>query len=224
MSKKKKIVFHSNHSRAFTGFGKNCRNILCHLEKTGKYDIVEFCNGISWSTPALKTLPWKTYGSLPDDQALLQKLNTDPQLARAAGYGANMVDQVIREEKPDLYIGAEDIWAFNGYTKRPWWNKTNCMVWTTLDSLPILPDAVSVAPQIKHYYVWASFAEKALHALGHDHVKTLHGSIDESTFYRLSDENRQKLRHSKGIPQNCFIVGFVFRNQLRKTKPTIKQF
>jgi hypothetical protein len=177
MSKKKKIVFHSNHSRAFTGFGKNTKNILRYLHGTGKYDIVEFCNGMSWSTQHLSTLPWKARGSLPDDQGLLQKLNQDPQLARAAGYGANMIDEIIKQEKPDLYIGSEDIWAFNGYTKKPWWNKTNCMIWTTLDSLPILPDAISSAPQIKNYYVWASFAEKAMREAGHSHVRTRHGSL-----------------------------------------------
>ena len=221
MDKKKKIVFHSNHSRAFTGFGKNCKNSLLHLHETGKYEIVEFCNGVSWSAPHLKTLPWRAYGSLPDDQGLLQQLNKDPQLARAAGYGANMIDQLIKQEKPDIYIGAEDIWAFNGYTERPWWNKTNCMIWTTLDSLPILPDAVSNAPAIKNYYVWASFAEKALAKLGHGHVKTLHGSVDCSTLYRLKDEERNELRGRYGIPQNAFVIGFVFRNQLRKTVPNL---
>lgn len=218
---KKKIVFHSNHSRAFTGFGKNCKNVLSHLYRTGKYDIVEFCNGLPWGSPELKKLPWKAFGSLPEDPELVQKLNADPHLARQAGYGSNMVDQIIRQEKPDLYIGAEDIWAFNGYTDRVWWNKTNCMVWTTLDSLPLLPDAVSAAPKIKNYFVWASFAEKALKSLGHSHVKTLHGSIDCSHFYRMSNEKRAALRQRFGIPQNSYITGFVFRNQLRKSVPNI---
>jgi len=216
-NKKKKIVFHSNSSRAYTGFGKNCKNVLAYLHSTGKYDIVEFGNGFSWSAPSFKTLPWKGFGSLPDDQALLQKLNNDPQLGRAAGYGGSMVDQIIQQEKPDIYIGAEDIWAFNGYTERPWWNKTNCMVWTTLDSLPILPDAVVNAPKIKNYYVWATFAQKALNDLGHKHVDTLHGAIDCSKFYRFDNEKRAKLRQAHGIPQNSYIIGFVFRNQLRKS-------
>ncbi len=218
---KKKIVFHSNHTRAFTGFGKNAKNLLIYLHKTGKYDLVEFCNGLHWGDPSLKKLPWKAYGSLPEDPELLQQLNADPQLGRAAGYGASMVDQIIQQEKPDLYIGAEDIWAFNGYMKRKWWNKTNCMIWTTLDSLPILPDAVSCAPDVKNYYVWASFAERALHALGHTHVKTLRGSLDCSTFWRLEDDQRALLRQNLQIPQNIFIIGFVFRNQLRKSVPNI---
>ena len=193
--RKKKILFHSNHSKAFTGFGKNAKNILLHLHKTGKYEIVEFANGFQWSNPKMKRMPWKAYGSLPDDPALIEKLNRDPQLGRAAGYGANMIDKIIEQEKPDLYIGAEDIWAFNGYTDKDWWNKTNCMIWTTLDSLPLLPDAINKAPEIKNYYVWASFAEKNMHELGHKHVKTLHGSIDCSTFYKLDKENKSNYDH-----------------------------
>lgn len=219
--RKKKILFHSNYSKAFTGFGKNTKNVLKYLYKTGKYEIVEFANGLRWSDPSLETIPWKTIGSLPDDQGLLQKLNQDPQLARAAGYGANMIDKVITQEKPDLYIGSEDIWAFNGYMQKEWWNKTNCMIWTTLDSLPILPLAVNEAKNIKNYYVWASFAEKALHEIGHNHVKTLHGAIDCSTFYRLEDEQRLNLRKYHGINPNDFVIGYVFRNQLRKSVPNI---
>ena len=45
MPKKKKILFHSNHSKAFTGFGKNCKNVLTYLHKTGKYEIIEAANG-----------------------------------------------------------------------------------------------------------------------------------------------------------------------------------
>ena len=219
--RKKKILFHSNHSKAFTGFGKNAKNVLIHLHKTGKYEIVEFANGFQWSAPKLKQLPWRAYGSLPDNPALIEKLNKDPKLGRAAGYGANMIDRIIQQEKPDLYIGAEDIWAFNEYTEKKWWNKTNCMIWTTLDSLPILPDAVNKASEIKNYYVWASFAEKALHDLGHNHVKTLHGSIDCSTFFRLENERRTQLRAINGIDPNSYVIGFIFRNQLRKSVPNI---
>ena len=63
---KKKILFHSNHSKAFTGFGKNCKNILSHLFSSGKYEIIEACNGISKSHPSLSKMPWKCIGTLPN--------------------------------------------------------------------------------------------------------------------------------------------------------------
>jgi glycosyltransferase involved in cell wall biosynthesis len=219
--KKKKLLIHSNHCKAFTGFGKHTKNILIHLHKTGKYDIVEFSNGMHWGDPELKKLPWKCEGSLPNDPGLLRKLNQDPNLGRQAGYGAQMIDQIIKEEKPDMYIGIEDIWGFSGYTDKKWWNKINSMIWTTLDSLPILPEAEKVASKIKHYYVWSSFAERALKELGHDHVKTLHGAVDTGVYHRLKDESRKKLREKYSIPEDEFIIGFVFRNQLRKSVPNL---
>lgn len=221
MPKKKKIVIHSNHCKAFTGFGKNAKNILIYLEKTGKYDIVEFCNGIRWGDPSLNKMPWKAQGSLPSSISTLKKLQKDPALAKSAAYGSEMVDSIIENEKPDIYLGIEDIWAFSGYANRKWWNKINCMIWTTLDSLPILPEAVKAAPKIKNFYTWASFAQKSLNDIGQDHVKTLRGSLDTSHFFKLEESKKQKLRQEHRIESNDFVVGFVFRNQLRKSVPNL---
>lgn len=216
--KKKTVLIHSNFCKAFTGFGKNKKNILRYLFKTGKYELIELANGRHWNDPELAKMPWKCVGSLPEPSALSQLKEHEQQ--RAAAYGMFMIDKAIETFKPDVYIGIEDIWAFDGYYDKPWWKKVNSMVWTTLDSLPILQSAIDAAPKTKHYYVWASFAEKALKTLGYDHVKTLRGSLDVKQFYRIEDRKRQKLRESFGI-ENDFIIGFVFRNQLRKSVPNL---
>ena len=218
---KKKILFHSNHSKAFTGFGKNCKNILSYLYSTGNYEVIEVCNGFGKNSPNLSKLPWKCIGTLPSDPVRLEKIKKDPNLHRAAGYGSETIDEIIKEFKPDVYIGAEDIWGFNKFWERKWWNNINCMIWTTLDSEPILPLAVEAAPHIKHYYVWASFAERELNKLGHNHVKTLRGSVDCKNFYKLDGAERSKLRKRYFIDSNSFIIGFVFRNQLRKSVPNL---
>ena len=219
--KKKKILFHSNNSRAFTGFGKNAKNIMKYLSNTGKYEIIEAANGIRYNDPSLKFRPWKAFGTLPEDPNVIKKLNQDPALARQAGYGVEMIDEIIKKERPDLYLGVEDIWAFEKIIEKRWWNKTNSMIWTTLDSLPILPLAEKSAEKIKNYYVWASFAEKALKNKSHDHVKTLRGSIDTSLFKKLEKDKRLELRKSNKIPKSSFVIGFVFRNQLRKSVPNL---
>lgn len=217
MSKKKTVLIHSNFCRAYTGFGKNKKNILRYLYNTGKYNIVELSNGVQWDDPATKLLPWECRGATPPAHEL-QGLSPEDQ--RAEGYGRKLVDKAIKEFKPDVYIGMEDIWAFNAFHTKPWWNKINTMIWTTLDSLPILPQAVEYAPKIKHYYVWASFAETAMKEMGYNHVKTLRGSLDTSKFFRLKDKKRASLRKSNNLSDE-FIVGFVFRNQLRKSVPNI---
>jgi glycosyltransferase involved in cell wall biosynthesis len=225
MQNKKTILIHSNFCKAFTGFGKNKKNILRYLYSTGKYNIIEAANGHQLDDPYLKSVPWKCYGTLPPMQKL-QSMNADQQ--RATSYGGDMIDEIINLSKPDVYIGIEDIWAFNDFHKKSWWNKINCMVWTTLDSLPILQQAIDYAPKIKNYYVWASFAEKAFNKMGYDHIKTLRGSLDVKNFFRLRDEDRSQLRQKFNIEQNTFIIGFVFRNQLRKSVPNLlegfKQF
>ena len=217
----KKVLIHSNHSKAFTGFGKHTKNLLIYLQKTGKYELVEFAKGRKWSDPSLSKMPWKTYGSAPDSDIATQKAARDPKLKRQLGYGGIMIDEVIEKEKPDVYIGIEDIWAFSGYWEKPWWDKINHAVWTTLDSLPILPEAVNVAPRIKNYFVWASFAEKAMQELGHDHVKMMRGSLETDQFFKLNKDDKLKLRSAFGIDKKEFIIGFVFRNQLRKSVPNL---
>jgi glycosyltransferase involved in cell wall biosynthesis len=214
---KKKVLFHSNFCRAFTGFGKNKKNILRYLYDTGKYELIELANGKQWDDPQCAAMPWKCVGAMPNSASIQ---GMDDSQKRAEGYGLSAVDRAVKEFKPDVYIGMEDIWAFRDYHKKPWWNKINTMVWTTLDSLPILPQAIEYASKTKNYFVWASFAEKAMNEMGYDNVKTLRGSLDHKNFFRLSDEDRSKLRGFHNLKDE-FIIGFVFRNQLRKSVPNI---
>ena len=218
---KKKVLLQTDFSLAKTGFGRNAKSILRHLFKSNKYEIVHYCCGINWSHPELKRTPWKSVGSLPDNQQELDQLNRDPNLARMASYGQYNLDKIIEQEKPDVYIATQDIWVVDFAIDKPWFNKINSVIWTTLDSLPILPLAVEKAPKIKNYWIWSDFATKELHRMGFSHVKTVHGSLEEDKFYRLSDDQRLKLRKDHNIPEDAFIVGFVFRNQLRKSVPNL---
>lgn len=219
---KKKILYHSNYSKIFSGFGKNAKNILSYLQKTGKYDLVELSNGVVKGNPELSKLPWRAVGGVPNDQESINRINKDPNIQKTAQYGFLAIDNIIKSEKPDIYLGVEDIWGISPLTKKPWWNKINCIVWSTLDSLPILPDAVNCADKIKNYYVWASFAEKAMKEThGQKHVKTLHGAVDTKSFYNLGEDYKQKLRNNFKIDKDAFVIGFVFRNQLRKSVPNL---
>lgn len=214
--RKKTILLHSNFCKAFTGFGKNQKNILKYLYKTGKYNVVEAANMKSVDDPSLSLLPWDCYGTIPKDYHALPE-----EKKKMAGYGFFEIDNIVEKVRPDVYIGAEDIWGFTNFHHKAWWNKVNSVVWTTLDSLPILPQAIEYAPKIKNYFVWSSFAEKAFKKIGYDHVKTLRGSLDTENFFKLEEEQKSKLRSFHGINEDDFVVGFVFRNQLRKSVPNL---
>lgn len=219
MKNKKTVLIHSNFCKAFTGFGKNKKNILRYLYSTNKYNIIEAANGHDFrKNHTTNSTPWPCYGTLPSMETI-HSLSQEDQ--RVAGYGGLIIDQIINQVKPDVYIGIEDIWAFNQYHTKPWWNKINCMVWTTLDSLPLLSQAIEYAPKIKNYYVWSSFAEKAFQRMGYNHIKTLHGSVDINNFHKLNVDKKNELRIQNNIEPDSFIIGFVFRNQLRKSVPNL---
>ena len=220
---KKKILYHSDFSLLKTGFARTAKLVLTYLYNTGKYDIVQYSCGTAVGNPHFERLPWKNIGTLPNSVQEQKALNKDPRLARMASYGSLNIDEVISAEKPDVYIAVQDIWGIDYSIEKPWFSKINSVVWTTLDSVPILPTAVKAAEKSKNYWVWGKFAEKALHELGHEHVKTVHGPLDESCFYRLEDEERSLLRESFNIEQEAMVIGFVFRNQLRKSVPNLLQ-
>ena len=217
----KKLLFQTDSSLAKTGFGRNAKALLSYLYKTKKYEIVQYCCGTSYSEPTLNRTPWKSIGTLPDDQNERHRISQDAGQARIASYGGYLIDKVIKEEKPDFYFGVQDIWGTEFAIDKPWFNKINSVIWTTLDSLPILPTAIKNAPKIKNYWIWSDFATKALNEMGHKHVKTMHGCVDASNFFRLEDEERKKLRVRNNIDPDAFIIGFVFRNQLRKSVPNL---
>lgn len=225
--KKKKIVFHSDFSLMKTGFGRAAKALLSYLYKTNKYEIVHYCCHVTENFPDLKKTPWKSIGCMPEhEQTVNQALaglneHEKQHRMRAMWYGAYNIDRVIQNEKPDFYFGVQDIWGVDYSIDKPWFNVTNSVIWTTLDSLPILPGAVQKADKIKNYWIWSSFATKALHQLGHKHVQTVHGPLEDKNFYPIDSEKRLAIRRCFGIEDDRFVVGFVFRNQLRKSLPNL---
>lgn len=220
--RKKKILFQSDSSLAKTGFGRSAKEVLLHLYKTDKYDLVEYCCSKHWSNdPEHHRKPWPSFGTIPDNMMELQSIAPDEQSKRLASYGLHYLDKIIYQEKPDIYIAVQDIWGIDFAIDKPWFNEITSVLWTTLDSLPILKSAREIAPKVKNYWVWSSFAEEAMHQLGHKHVRTVHGAISPNEFHRLSNQQRAQLRHQFKIPQDSFIIGFVFRNQPRKSVPNL---
>ena len=138
-----------------------------------------------------------------------------------ASYGAFKIDDVMKREKPDVYIGVQDIWGCDFAIDKTWFTPSNMAIWTTLDSLPILPSAVKAASKMKHFWCWSDFATKSLRTLGHEHVNTMRGPLQTQDFYRLDEETRLKNRQLFGINPDTFVIGFVFRNQLRKSVPNL---
>ncbi len=197
------------------------REVLTKLYKLDKYDITLYAAGMPWEHPDFERWPWKVFGTLPNNQAEIEQLNRDPNLAREANYGGYYIDKLVKEVKPDIIFMSEDPWAFEGWRHKSWWGKVPCVVHTTLDSRPIYPAAIELAKATPYFYSWADFATQELHKLGQKHVKTLRGTVNSDVYRRLPEYERIQLREKHGIPKNAYCMGMLSRNQLRKSFPNI---
>tara|TARA_Y100000593_G_scaffold749_1_gene1444 strand:+ start:69569 stop:71500 length:1932 start_codon:yes stop_codon:yes gene_type:complete len=219
--RKKKVLYHSDFALLKTGFGKVSKHILSHLYKTSKYDIVQLCCGLTDDNPQYTRVPWECVGAMPNDPEQIKQYDRDPKLAQMASYGAQRIDELVNKIKPDVYIGVQDIWGVDFAVNKKWFPYVNSAIWTTLDSLPILPTAVEASKKVDNFWIWSNFATEELKKLGQGHVKTVRGPLDHSNFFRLKDQDRLALRKRFGIADDAFVVGFVFRNQLRKSVPNL---
>lgn len=221
MNRKKKIVFQSDYCKAKTGFGRHAKEVLKALHATGKYEIIEVACGTPVEHPQFNGMPWKTYGVIPSDPMRRQEFERHGQGGRAMmNYGVAVIDEVVNKEKPDVFIGVNDIWGFDHHMRQPWFKKISTVIHTPIDSVPLLDTHKSACEVSDKVLVMAGFAKRELEKFG---LKSdiVHNTLNENHFYPLKEEYRQKLRSAHGINPSDFIIGFLFRNQLRKSVPNL---
>lgn len=222
MSKKKKVVIHSNFCLNNTGFGRHCKLLLSYLHKTGKYDLVEYAAApVTFNHPVCKVMPWKCYGAWPDNEQELIPFQHDQNILTSIKYGEKYINTVLEIEKPDAIIMIEDIWGIQHFNK-PWIGKLAHVFWTPIDSLPILPVFKEQKDRFGNLWVKAKFAQKALAEQGVE-SRFMPALIDNKDFVILPQEEKDKIRKKYGIAKDTLIFGFVFRNQLRKLVGTLIQ-
>lgn len=214
--RKKRVLFLTDYAGAFTGFGKQCKLLLTYLYKTDKYEILNAAQGLSKRGAHEHKYPWKTIGVLPEDPQKIQQINQDPNFARVAAYGNLEMTNIVKDFKPDVIFSINDTWGSQFVIDLPFFNKIPTVCWNTFDSLPLLPDTIEKAPKIKYYWTWSDFARKELHKHNFDHVKNQYPLVNTNNFYKLTDSKIAEVKNRFGLPQDAFIIGFVFRNQLRK--------
>lgn len=225
---RKKILLQTNSPFLKTGLAINGRNLAKYLVKTGKYDLVYYCTNNTLATdPNLARLPYKAYGCIPADQNIINQINANPIEARAISYGSYFIDQIVKEEKPDIWLESDDIWSTSGYTNKPWFNKIHSILHKTVDSVPVLDEAYSQALSTPNYFVWADFAAKEMKKRDSKcaHVRRIYGMMDTNHFTPITKAEKEDLRRRFGVDKNAVVFLTVNRNQYRKHMPqTIEAF
>ena len=217
---RKKIVLNTNPGWIFTGLAENGRLLAKHLAKTGKYDLVYYCSQAHTQDPNHGRQPWKSIGCIPPDPAVHARAQQDPSgYGRWLAYGNLLIGDVIKQEKPDIFLGSDDIWSFgNEFWKSSWWNQIHPILHITIDSIPVSEMAYEQAKVTPNYFTWAKFGAAEMRKRGKEwaHIKSIYGATDINNFAPLSKTDRSDLRKRFGIDPSTTIIGYTFRNQLRK--------
>jgi glycosyltransferase involved in cell wall biosynthesis len=222
-----RILLQTNPLWLKTGLSRAAKNLLSYLWKTGRYDIAHYATQSTMTNePRLALTPWKTFGCIPPDQELINRINSDGVFGRDATYGAVNIENVVNEWKPTIWIGADDVWSFPpaSYADKPWFKRLHGLHHITIDSVPVLEQAFEQAKRSKHYLTWAQFAEKEMKRVGGadmSHVQSIYGMMDTNDFTPITAEERADLRKRFNIPEDMVIFLFVGRNQLRKSFPRV---
>ncbi len=216
-----RILLQTNPPWIKTGLSTNGKCLLKYFYKQG-VEIANYCTqGTPTNHPLLASTPWRSFGCIPPDQNLINQINADPNLARDASYGSINIDSVIKEYKPTIWIGSDDIWSHSiaNYCDKPWYSCINSIHHTTVDSIPVLDQAYEQAKRSKVYLTWAKFAAREMkrtRGAEMSHVDSIYGAFDATSFSPITPTEKSNLRKQFGIPDDTIIFLFVGRNQLRK--------
>lgn len=216
---RKKVILNTNPPWLLTGLAENGTLLARHLEKTGKYDLVYYASQTHVQDPNHARQPWKSRGCIPPDPQVHARAQQDPAgYGRWLAYGNLMIGDLVKDEKPDIFWGSDDIWTFgNEFWKSSWWKQIHSCLHVTVDSLPVSEMAYDQAKETAHYYVWAKFAMDEMRKRKETaHVKQIYGAIDVAEFAPVSTAERADLRRRFGISADTTVIGYTFRNQLRK--------
>lgn len=228
---KKRIGFVTSSILLKTGFSTNARALLPYLWSKQEYEIFHLNQGMG-DTPEFERLPWKNDAVMKPGIFDQHRFGSDHGYQRTVSYGNLAVEKFIIDNRLDYLVLAEDPWSYEPdyYFKSRWWPsmKNNVLLWTTVDSLPILPLVKEWSENSNNVWFWASFGVRALQNENKEkfkHLKCVFGCLDAKEWKLTTQKERNELRLKNNIDTNTILFLQIGRNQLRKIFPaTIESF
>lgn len=204
-----------------TGLSRDVKAWIPLLYNTDKYELFFLAQGMPDNDMTFQKLPFKVEGVFKNfDQ---QKFHQDPGYQRMVAYGNTAIESFVVNNKLDVLILKDDIWAFTNefYLNTDWFKhlKKNILPIITADSEPLLPQIIEWAEKCENMTFWTKFAERILKekdSKKFGHCNTIYGALNTEDFKPLPKQERLKLRKKFGIADDEKIIIYLGRNQLRK--------
>ena len=207
---KKKILFCTEATWLSTGYAKYYKEIISRVHATDKYEIAEFGSYGDSRDERAKSIPWKFYGNLPQNERedRIYKSN------KLNEFGLYKIDSVLADFQPDIVVDARDPWMFDFLQKSQFRDNFKLVLTPTVDSAPQkkiwIDEIFKKADAVTTY---SKFGKNHLVEEGVDVKAVTSPGVDLELF---SPKNKREVRSTWGLGKNLKIIGTVMRNQKRK--------
>lgn len=225
---KPKILLVNEFSELATGFSNYGKEIFKRLYNTGKYELAELGTYVRPDDPRLRIPPWKVYTSQPhpDDKQGMEEYNKQYQqwgrLMPLGQFGANVLDKVLLDFKPDFVMSIMDAWMVTPQCDTPLRKYFKWVLMPCVDSKPQREEWMKMYESADYLLGYSDFAINVLNeqspkikASGFKKLYPIPArpGVDMNTFKPLNKaETRAKWRLNPDLP----IVLTTMRNQARK--------
>ena len=215
--RKKRILFCGEATYLNTGYATYLREVMKRLHATEKYDLAEFASYGELKDPRAKTVPWKFYGNLPDDESQQERYDSLP----TNQFGEWKFESVLLDFQPDIVCDIRDFWMFEHQERSPYRPYFHWVVMPTVDAAPQNEQWLSTFESADAVFSYSDWGHEVLEKESNGSIKCLGSAPPSADAAYIPVEDKAKHKESMGFEENIKFIGTVMRNQRRKLFPDL---
>jgi glycosyltransferase involved in cell wall biosynthesis len=213
---KKRILFATESSWLSTGFSTYGREVITRAAATEQFEIAEMGNYGRSNDPRALDLPWKFYGTLPNNPREEEIFKSN----RVNEFGGYKIEAVLADFQPDIVISHLDPWMTTHLQNNRWRSNYKLVLIPTVDSAPQKTEWVEgLFKKADALFTYSRFGKRTLEQQnGLKVIDVASPGVDLSVFKPMA---RDEIRSKWCVKPNLLVFGTVMRNQRRKLFPDL---
>ena len=203
---RKKILCMTDSPKLHTGFAGVGREVMTHLQRTGKYEI--------------KCIGW--FHQETNEEVIYPIISTERdeqgRVIQEDKYGHRSFNKVVDEFKPDLVWTLGDHWMVDHVARV---HNRKSFKWVMYCPIDGHPSPSKWKKTFEDADVLVAYGRYGMDVMKHRapsaNVKYIYHGVDTKAFHPISQEDKMVVRRSViGVEDNKKLIGIVARNQPRK--------
>ena len=217
--RKTKILLCNEASFLNTGYATYGRELMKRLYASNKYDIAEFSTYAGATDPRFKSIPWKTYSNLPDENSQEEK---DIYQANVSyQFGEFKFEHVLLDFQPDIVVDIRDWWMLEFAERSPFRRLFHWVIMPTVDAAPQNEQWLATYSAADAVFNYSDWGYELLKKQGGGQINCVGSAPPSSDAAYIPVPNKDVHKSRMGLNPKCKIVGTIMRNQRRKLYPDL---